>query len=557
MKGQEKIARKRSADPKQETLREHKDQWNKDMSLLIAQLIAFKRGLNGRGEPRVGLPPSSIKEPIPNEVGQYLEQMASRFQKIVSEADHIIDEQTDYAKTRKKSRKELQESGQMPQEMVPSTAASEALLIKDASWWGSRLWSYFKYSPRIWNEHLRLRMRLLWVSSDVSNGLLDLENYLISGDENAIPRSCYTLIKMRNRVISDMVVTFEQILKEITDLTVSKPKQEEMPASSIMTPGAVLPTPLSGKEEFKQSESITDLDKSSWNPNINWDEINRIHNDLTSVTSVVNVLEAQNILPSMDAKSVNNLHKKITTLVDSIGFRKIDDKYLENSESAAKMKADVDELFFKYQQIFMHVSKVLSTKFGKQFNSFTEMLPIVKDMLAAGKNLDINKLAHNWLSRMIKRWQLNILPSYTDKIRLKCVDTIRILHKEVGDLQDLLENKDSNIIDSAKKLKNILENFAILSKDMVDLAQNHNAEYEEKKLSEKKIKIKPVSGRYIGILALAERKFNRAAEELGSAIVNLNNALEGKPAIVDKSEDEVKAKRPKKLDEYEDSEFEA
>jgi hypothetical protein len=178
-------------------------------------------------------------------------------------------------------------------------------------------------------------------------------------------------------------------------------------------------------------------------------------------------------------------------------------------------------------------------------------------MLAAGKNPDVNKLAHNWLSRMIKRWQLNILPSYTDKIRLKCVDTVRTLHKEVGDLQDLLEDKDSNIINTSKILKNILENFANLSKDMVDLVQNHNAEFEEKKLSEKKIKIKPVSGRYIGILALAERKFNRAAEELGSAIVNLNNALEGKPAIVDKSEDEVKAKRPKKLDEYEDSEFEA
>lgn len=555
MKGQEKIARKRSADPKQETLRGHKDQWNKEVSLLIAQLIAFKRGLNGRGEPRVGLPPSSIKEPMPNEVGQYLEQMAIRFQKVVSEADHIIDEQADYSKTRRKGRKELQESGQMP--MVPSTAASEALLIKDASWWGSRLWSYFKYSPRIWNKHLQLRMRLLWVSSDVSKGLLDLENYLVSSDENAIPRSCYTLIKMRNRVISDMAVTFAQILKEATELIVN---QKSKPGEETFVPAeAVLPKPLSGKEESTEStEPVVEPDKSSWDPNINWNEVSRINSDLTSVTSVVSILEAQNILSSMDAKGINNLHKKLKALADSIGLRKIDDKYLENPESAAKIKADVDELFSKYEQIFRHVSKTLSQKVGKQFNSFTEMLPTIKDMLVADKNSDVNKLAHNWLSRMIKRWQLNILPSYTDKIRLKCVDTIRVLHKEVGDLQDLLEDKDSSIVESAIKLKNVLENFAILSKDMVDLVQNHNAEYEEKRLSEKKnIKIMPVSGKYLSILSLAERKFNMAVDELGSAIENLKNALEGKPAIVDKPPEEEKGsrkhKKPKKeRDEYEE-----
>ncbi len=537
MKGQEKIARKRSADPKQETLRGHKDQWNKEVSLLIAQLIAFKRGLNGRGEPRVGLPPSSIRDPMPNEVGQYLEQMATRFQKIVSEADNIIDEQTDYSKTRRKSRKELQESGQMPQqEIVPSTAASEALLIKEASWWGSRAWSYFKYSPRIWNKHLQLRMRMLWVSSDVSNGLLDLENYLVSSDENAIPRSCYTLIKMRNRVISDMAVTFGQILKEATELAANQPKKEP---ASFVTPESTLPKPLSGKEESTESssESIAELNKSSWDPNINWKEVDRIHNDLTSIISIISVLEAQNILPSMEAKSINNLYKKIKALADSIGFRKIDDKYLENSESAAKTKADVDELFIKYEQIFRHVSKVLSQKVGGQFNSFMEMLPVIKDMLATGKNSDINKLAHNWLSRVIKRWQLNILPSYTDKIRLKCVDIVRSLHKEVGDLQDLLENKDGSMIDAAKELKSILENFANLSKNMVDLVQNHNAEYEEKRLSEKKnIKMMPVGGKYLSFLLSAEKKFNIANEELNSAIENLDNALKGKPAIVDKPE---------------------
>jgi len=64
-----KNARKKSDDPVQEALRSHKDTWNHDASLLIAQLIAFKKGLNGRGEPKVGIPPGSIKDPMPHEVG--------------------------------------------------------------------------------------------------------------------------------------------------------------------------------------------------------------------------------------------------------------------------------------------------------------------------------------------------------------------------------------------------------------------------------------------------------------------------------------------------------
>jgi hypothetical protein len=536
MKGREKIARKRSADPKQEQLRGHKDQWNKDVSLLIAQLIAFKRGLNGRGEPRVGLPPSSIKEPIPNEVGQYLDQMATRFQKIVSEADNIINEQTDYSKTRKKSRKELEGSGQM----VPSTAASEALLVKDASWWGSRLWSYFKYSPRVWDKHLQLRMRMLWVSADISNGLLDLENYLVSSDENAIPRSCYTLVKMRNRIISDMTVTFSQILKEVTQLIVSQPKiespLESLPSSAVTSD---LPEPVSGKEESGKLEPVIS-DKSSWDPNINWTEVDRIQNDLTFITWVASTLESQNMLSNIEAKAIKDSCNKLGALsAKKIGFMRINDNYLQNPESAAKMKSDVDEFVFKYKQILIHVSKVLSQKTGGQFNSFAEMASVIKDMVAADKDPNVNKLAHNWLSRMVKRWQLNILPSYTDKIRLKCIDVVRILHQEVGDLQDLLENKDSSIVDISNTLKSILENFADLAKNMVDLVQNHNAEYEEKRLSERKnIKIRPVSERHVGALVLAEKKFNKAVEELSSATENLGEALKGKPAIVDKQEED-------------------
>ena len=97
-----KESRGKSADPAQEALRARKDSWNSAASTLIAQLIAFKRGLNGRGDNRAGLPPSRIKDPLPSEVGSYLDQMASSFNDLVGSAGSIIDEQANYSANRKK-----------------------------------------------------------------------------------------------------------------------------------------------------------------------------------------------------------------------------------------------------------------------------------------------------------------------------------------------------------------------------------------------------------------------------------------------------------------------
>src|SRR3990172_12070488 len=127
----EVLARKRSADPSQEALRERKANWNKEVSLLIAQVIAFKRGINGRGEPRVGLPPSSIKEPLPTQVGQYLDMVASKYENIIQEAHAIIDNQNEYSRTRRKGRKE---TGTVPTQPVPAVAINRYDLVKEASW---------------------------------------------------------------------------------------------------------------------------------------------------------------------------------------------------------------------------------------------------------------------------------------------------------------------------------------------------------------------------------------------------------------------------------------
>ena len=96
------IARKRSADPVQEQLREAKDRWNLAAKELISRLIAFKRGMNGRGDARYGLPISKIHEPLPTEIGTFLSELSSNFQQLAESANQIVQQQAYYAEHRRK-----------------------------------------------------------------------------------------------------------------------------------------------------------------------------------------------------------------------------------------------------------------------------------------------------------------------------------------------------------------------------------------------------------------------------------------------------------------------
>lgn len=96
-------ARKKSDDPIQEALRSHKDKWNLAAKEVISRIIAFKRALNGRGDPHYSLPPSNIKDPLPSSVGAFLNEITSNFEQLASEALKIEQEQAAYSQNRRKS----------------------------------------------------------------------------------------------------------------------------------------------------------------------------------------------------------------------------------------------------------------------------------------------------------------------------------------------------------------------------------------------------------------------------------------------------------------------
>lgn len=98
----EKLARKKSEDPIQEALREHKSRWNVAAKEFIARVIAFKRAINGRGDVKYGLPPNNIKDPLPQELVSFLSELSGNYTSLVDEASKIIQEQQYYSEHRKK-----------------------------------------------------------------------------------------------------------------------------------------------------------------------------------------------------------------------------------------------------------------------------------------------------------------------------------------------------------------------------------------------------------------------------------------------------------------------
>jgi hypothetical protein len=92
----------KSTDPVQQALRDHKKRWNAAAKEFIKRLIAFKKGVNGRGDPSYNLPTSNIKDPLPSEVATFLNEITTNFQQLAEEASRIEQEQTLYSQNRRK-----------------------------------------------------------------------------------------------------------------------------------------------------------------------------------------------------------------------------------------------------------------------------------------------------------------------------------------------------------------------------------------------------------------------------------------------------------------------
>jgi hypothetical protein len=93
-----KKTRKPARDPVVEQLLQMKDSWKDQVSTLIWDLIAFKRGLNGHGDSEHSLMPTKVTQPFDGSYTELLTEMATEYQSVAQQALEIIQRQNEISR---------------------------------------------------------------------------------------------------------------------------------------------------------------------------------------------------------------------------------------------------------------------------------------------------------------------------------------------------------------------------------------------------------------------------------------------------------------------------
>lgn len=465
-----KLARKRSKDPEQEAIREAKDVWNSEVSDLISQLISLKKGINGRGDKEKGIPPSSIREPLPSQISSHLEETGSRSSKIMELAKRIIDHQGEYA------------------HHVQERQHGKTAL---ASWWGSQAYAYLRLLIKAEKVEGRLRRRLLRSAVAFENQFKQFEsNMLDYNNEASVPISLSDFVSIMFMLSADFVPTFLQLknvievidddkkklktetakkpeeksdiipLKSSDPVAVSDPvvpdkKPDPSSPKTIITPALPeVPTELSDSEK----EAVKKLEEESVTIGIVVNYLITKHKEFPP--SQIKILKAQ----------YNSFIKKLNLLLGEVNKP-------EEERNAPDLKLHLRSLlqieYKNLKDVFdFHLGKVKNIK-----DYLTTILPTDADKKAV---LDyhsfIYKQATNALERFVNKSLLSVLPNPVSKVKLDIVETSLRLRDFLDELMDDLEEPGNNLFELSRELKNVL-NTAILIMDKIEqLSQIYIAE---------------------------------------------------------------------------------
>ena len=174
------VARKQSNDPLQEQLRQQKQVWNAAASSLISKIIAFKRALNGRQDPRFNLPVTKIQNPFPTQIGEFLDKLSEEYTQLITGAEAIISSQESYSQHRRLPKPKLLEQTPSNDQTAPQQqAAADDGLVSEAG-----ILDFFRKTPQ-----LEAANNLKKTIVNARNRAQDIQNYLSSMDPTDIAKA--------------------------------------------------------------------------------------------------------------------------------------------------------------------------------------------------------------------------------------------------------------------------------------------------------------------------------------------------------------------------------
>lgn len=425
------LPRKRSPDTLQQHLRERKRQWNNISKKFIPKFLAFKQSLNGHEQPVFGLPASNIKDPLPPELGAFLEQLAGEFSWLVGEAHTIVQEQTDYSTRRRKTQKQ--------------SNVEEIDLIKDASNPISRFLSRFK-SVFQSDKFTGYRLSALSMATRLFKNLVALEDIILAKGTENTPEIINTFYLVSNNVETlDLIIQkMENIVQPIpsgitpTDLpTSSKPIESEQPESE--QPEITVEVPTSSKSQKPSKNKIV--------PSTSTPAVQKNIPDLENISDMLIQLSPLGITPDL-LHSYNSIIKSY------------------KSAPSDKKGIIADRAQERLAEILVILSGRIKKKFNIEINpeaDISEFLILADNIKKRAQAIDELKVeASNLLTRWLKKYRHQLSKADpTSAARLEIYGFIRSAKIIVDKIMDSLEDKS---VDPKELSKQIIEVENLLSK---------------------------------------------------------------------------------------------
>ena len=470
-----KVSRKKSTDSKQEQLRQSKDDWNKEVSALIAHFISLKRGLNGRGDSDNGLPPSSIKDPVPEEVVSFLSGTNYKIKEVIDDAKSIVNEQLMYSQNRKK-------------------ALQDILLLKEGSNILTRLKSKFFNTPLAWwnnDKALKLKLKTINLIYTLQDKLEELDLNLSSGRMDNTPivildfanilglyRMSYLKVLNRLKSLSEEGNTDKKQPFEFEDnserqSSPERPREIKDPFDDLSE------EPLDVKPEKKIDYHLPKgTAELTAEQTVELSQINKlvkfILNDIEAVLLFENIFDF-----SENEGFIGSIPGNFRAYIRKI--EKAKDQMKNGLKTFDEFKSFVEEtLFVKYEELLDYLKELTEEKDQSRM-SIKLIFDRYIERQELNKTSSVLLFAKNNFKRNINRW----LNSWSfDELRIARVDLAKKtdgLAKLFNNLLDVFEDKNSTITSIEEITKQINKSLIEISADFHDLAINYNIEAETSK----------------------------------------------------------------------------
>lgn len=496
----DKLARKRSPDPKQEALREKKDQWNSHTSDLIDDLIALKRGINGRGDKDKNLPPSSIKESFPPQIGAYLQEVANSAAKVIQEAKGIVQQQQEYSQTRRRRKKTSKQEAEL---------IKLAELISEASWWGSRMYSRFISLRNVPVRQRNQIVDMMYALADIKDKLKIFEDNLLKFGRTGIADSFTNLNSLVHDYAANVLKPAKKLQNILFEIPESEKFQKDIDSKKIPLEKSDVP-PESTDQEKKHEQEIQsaidilvndfeylknirayiqdsegffvkpDYGSMQQDFKINYDKYEQFENFFTSLLGerVTSPRTMQNF------KNFSLLHRQIIKLLFSLSFRGfLNNGRLVDLEKFKPSNEPVSlELLFNESDKNPIIDDVTFETFLSKL-PLQEMNKIRKEEQEDNDDLDVLDSSYEEIFEKnasilslrpdVKAKILGINP---DSFNIGQINSFKISKKsreEINKLLDMLESPTTTIPDILKKINEVSSLLKELSENVLDLGKSY------------------------------------------------------------------------------------